>query len=61
MFQLLDRGYVKSIDDPISDYCPSFSIKNPVEIKNVVTLRLVFLSYGFTCVHMTIDISYSYV
>ena len=41
MFQLLDRGHIKSLDDPLTDYCPNFSIKNPYDLENVVTLRYV--------------------
>ena len=41
MFHLLEAGHVKSIDDPITDYCPSFSMKNSYSIKNVVTLRYI--------------------
>ncbi|XP_065902491.1 putative beta-lactamase-like 1 [Dysidea avara] len=39
LFQLLEKGHVKSLDEPISNYCLSFSIKNPYKIDNVVTLR----------------------
>ena len=43
LFQLLEKGHVKSLDEPISNYCLSFSIKNPYNIDSVVTLRLVKL------------------
>jgi len=39
LFQLFDRGEVRSLDDPITDYCPSFSMRNPFDEDNVITLR----------------------
>lgn len=41
LFQLLEQGKVKSLDDPLTDYCPAFSIMNPFNFKDkdVVTLR----------------------
>ncbi|XP_065903484.1 putative beta-lactamase-like 1 isoform X2 [Dysidea avara] len=39
VFQLLERGHIKSLDDPLSDYCPSFSMKSTFD--TVVTLRQV--------------------
>ena len=39
LFQLFDRGEVKALDDPITDYCPSFSMHNPFDDDNVITLR----------------------
>ena len=39
MYQLYDRGHIKSLDDPLTDYCSQFSIKNPYDLENVVTLR----------------------
>jgi CubicO group peptidase (beta-lactamase class C family) len=38
MYQLYDRGLVKSLDDPLSDYCPRFSMLNPFNSRNI-TLR----------------------
>ena len=38
MYQLYDRGLVKSLDDPLSDYCTGFSMINPFDSKNI-TLR----------------------
>jgi len=39
LFHLIEAGHVKSWDDPLTDYCPTFSIKNSYDIDNVVTLR----------------------
>ena len=39
MYQLYDRGHIKSLDDPLSHYCSKFSMKNPYDLENVVTLR----------------------
>ena len=49
MYQLYDRGHIKSLDDPLTDYCPKFSMKNPYDLENVVTLR-----YQYTCTHTCI-------
>ena len=50
MYQLLDRGHIKSLDDPLTDYCHKFSIKNPYDLENVVTLRYM-REYKYASVH----------
>ena len=38
MYQMYDRGLVRSLDDPLSTYCPRFSMLNPFDSRNI-TLR----------------------
>ena len=38
MYQMYDRGQVKSLDDPLSTYCPGFSMINTYNSRNI-TLR----------------------
>ena len=38
MYQMYERGYVKSLDDPLSLYCPEFSMINAFSSRNI-TLR----------------------
>ena len=49
VFHLIEAGHVKSWDDPLTDYCPKFSIKNSYDIDNVVTLR-------YKCCHSKIQL-----
>ena len=53
MYQLMDRGYIKSLDDPLTDYCPNFSIKNPYDLENVVTLRYTYVIMFNTYIYVT--------
>ena len=39
LFQLYDQGHIKSLDDPLSHYCLLFSIRDPFNTGDVVTLR----------------------
>jgi len=38
LYQMYEHGMVKSLDDPLSNYCPGFSIRNPYGSSNI-TLR----------------------
>jgi len=38
LYQMYERGMVKSLDDPLSNYCPGFSIRNPYD-SSKITLR----------------------
>ena len=38
MYQMYDRGQIKSLDDPLSKYCPTFSMINTYNSRNI-TLR----------------------
>ena len=40
MYQLYDRGLVKSLDDPLSDYCPRFSMFNPFNSRNITLCQI---------------------
>ena len=51
MYQLYDRGLVKSLDDPLSDYCPRFSMLNPFNSRNI-TLRQIASQVTRCTVHV---------
>jgi len=39
LYQLYQEGKVKSLDDPLTEYCPEFFLRNPFPLDDVVTLR----------------------
>ena len=46
----LDKGLIKSIDDPVSNYLANYQMKNPDERKGKITLRhLLTMSAGWEC------------
>ena len=51
MYQLYDRGLVKSLDDLLSDYCPRFSMLNPFNSRNI-TLRQIASQVTRCTVHV---------
>ena len=39
LYHLFEQGKVKSLDEPLTNYCPEFSMKTPYQLDDVVTLR----------------------
>ncbi|XP_065903470.1 putative beta-lactamase-like 1 [Dysidea avara] len=59
LYQLYEQGRVKSLDDPITHYCPIFSLRNPYTLDDVVTLRQLAsqmsgLPHSFPCYNSTV-------
>ena len=51
VYQLYERGFIRSLDDPLNNFCPHFSIDNPFTADNV-TLRQIITSVSHENMNM---------
>ena len=51
MYQLYERGFIRSLDDPLNKFCPQFSIDNPFTADNI-TLRQIITSVSHKNMNM---------